>query len=148
MVASAGVGRDFHLMLSVLACGRQNCFVLRLLGRQLIEISVGLRVRGVNLFEFLFRLQRFTESGFDLLLNGARGVEQRLLRQISDLDARHRHRIAFDFMIEARHDSQQRRFARAVQTQHSDLRAGKKLSEIFFRISRLGGTTLPTRIIE
>ena len=25
---------------------------------------------------------------------------------------------------------------------------GKKLSEIFLRISRLGGTTLPTRIIE
>jgi hypothetical protein len=25
---------------------------------------------------------------------------------------------------------------------------GKKLREIFFRISRLGGTTLPTRIIE
>jgi len=72
----------------------------------------------------------------------------RLLRQEPDLDAGHRHGFAFDLLVQARHDAQQGRLARSVQSQHADLGAREERQEMFLRISRFGGTTLPTRIIE
>ena len=54
------------------------------------------------------------------------GIELRLLRQQADLDAGLRPRLALDVRVDARHDAQQRRLARAVQAEHADLGAGKE----------------------
>ena len=75
------------------------------------------------------------------------GVELRLLRQEADLDAGLRPRLAFELLVDAGHDPEQRRFARAVEAEHADLRAGKKLSEMSRRMTRFGGTTFPTRFM-
>ena len=48
------------------------------------------------------------------------------LRQQADLDSGLRARLAFDFLIEARHDAQQGGFAGAVQTEDADLGARKE----------------------
>ena len=53
-------------------------------------------------------------------------VEQRLLGQIAHLDARLRAGLTLDFLVRAGHDLEQGRFARSVQAEHADFRAGKK----------------------
>jgi hypothetical protein len=75
------------------------------------------------------------------------GVELRLLRQVADLQAGHRHGFAFDVLVDAGHDLEQRALARAVDAQHADLGAGKNDRLMFFRICRFGGTILPTRFM-
>jgi hypothetical protein len=49
--------------------------------------------------------------------------------------------------VDAGHDAQQGRFAGAVQAQHADLGAREKDREMSLRISRFGGTILPTRFM-
>jgi len=77
-------------------------------------------------------------SRLDLLAHGLGGVELRLLRQVADLDARLRARLAEDVGVHAGHDAQQRRLARAVQAEHADLGAGEEgqrdvLQDLAFR---------------
>ena len=49
------------------------------------------------------------------------GVELRLLRQVSDPGAFGDEALADELRVEARHDAQQRRLARAVDAEHADL---------------------------
>ena len=49
------------------------------------------------------------------------GVELRLLRQVSDPGAFGDEALADELGVEARHDAQQRRLARAVDAEHADL---------------------------
>ena len=53
-------------------------------------------------------------------------VELGLLRQVADLDAGLRARLAFEIGVDAAHDLEQRGFARAVEAEHADLGAGKE----------------------
>ena len=76
-----------------------------------------------------------------------RRVELRLLLQEADLDAGLRPGLAFELLVEARHDAQQRGLARAVQAEHADLGAGKEAQGDVAQDDPLGGTTLPTRFI-
>src|SRR6202043_3735569 len=55
-----------------------------------------------------------------------RRVEFGFLRQKADTDAALRPRLPIEACIDAGHDSQQSRFARAVETQHPDLCPRKK----------------------
>ena len=54
------------------------------------------------------------------------GVKLRLLRQIADLDALRRPGLAVELLLDARHDLEQRGFARAVHAHHADLRIGQE----------------------
>ena len=53
-------------------------------------------------------------------------IELGLLRQVADLDAGLRARLAFEVGVDAAHDLEQRGFARAVEAEHADLGAGKE----------------------
>ena len=87
-------------------------------------------------------------ASIDVLAHGLGRIELRLLRQVADLQARLRPCLAVEFLVDAGHDLQQRRFARAVVAEHADLGAGKESSsEISRRISFFGGTILPTLFI-
>src|SRR6185437_4280577 len=53
-------------------------------------------------------------------------IELRLLRQIADADATLRARLAVDLLVQAGHDLEQRRLARAVEAEHADFGAGEE----------------------
>ena len=63
------------------------------------------------------------DAFLDVAAHVLRRVELRLLRQEADLDAGLRPRFAFELLVDARHDAQQRRLAGAVQAEHADLGA-------------------------
>jgi hypothetical protein len=123
---SQRVGGDFHLQVAVGARSREDCLVLRLLGRQPVEIGVGLGVRRVDLLQPGLRLEHFGQALLDRRLHRLCRVQVRLLRQEPDPHAGHRHRFAFELAVFAGHDLQQARLAGPVETQHADLGAGKK----------------------
>ena len=58
-----------------------------------------------------------------LLLDVLGRVELRLLRQVADLEARRRPRLAEELLVDAGHDPQQRALAGAVVAEHADLGA-------------------------
>jgi hypothetical protein len=114
---------DLHLVLGVRARRRDDRLVVRLLGRELVEVGVGLRVRRIDLLELLLGVEQLAEAGLDFILHGLVRIDLRLLRQEADLQAGHRHGFALDLLVDARHDAQQGRLAGAVQSQHADLGA-------------------------
>lgn len=67
------------------------------------------------------------------------------MRQVADVQFGHRAGFAFELGVDASHDFQERGLTRTVEAEHTDLGARKKDNEMFFRISRFGGTTLPNR---
>ncbi len=141
------IGGDLHLHAGVRARRGDDRLELRLLGGERVEVGAFLRVGRVDLVQALLRAQHVAHPLLDRLAHGLAGIELRLLRQEADLQSRHRDGLAFDLPVHARHDAQQARLAGAVQAEHADLGAGKKESEMSFRICRLGGTILPTRFI-
>ena len=79
----------------------------------------------------------------DVLLDGLGRIELRLLRQVADLEARRRPRLAEELLVDARHDAEQRALAGAVVAEHADLGArDRTTARSPSRISRLGGTSL------
>ena len=114
-------------MVGVLAAGGgDQRLELGLLGGELVEVGVGLAVFGIDLVEALLRGERAADAFLDRLAHGLVRIHHRLLRQVADLQARHRRRLAFDVLVDAGHDLQQRRLARAVQAEHADLGAGEE----------------------
>ena len=136
------VGGDFHLHVGIRAVGRDDRFVFRLIGRELIEIRIGLRVRRVDLVELRLRLEDQAHALLDDLANGLGGVELRLLRQIADAHIGHRHRLALEVEIGTRHDAQQAGLARAVESEHADLGAGEERERDVLEDNALGGHDL------
>jgi hypothetical protein len=67
--------------------------------------------------------------------------------QVADLDAGLRPGLAEDVGVDAGHDLQQRRLARAVQAEHADLGAGEERQGDVLEDGFFGGTTLPTRFM-
>ena len=121
------VGRDLQLPVEVVAVrGEHDRFEFRLLGGQRVEVGVGFAVGGVDLVEPLAHGQQLGVRFFDRLAHGLAGIELRLLFEVADRQVRHRHRVAVDLGVDAGHDAQDRRFARPVEPQDADLRAGEK----------------------
>ena len=121
------VGGQLELQVGVLAAGGgDDGFELGLLGGQLVEVGVGLGVLGVDLVEPLLAppARRRCPARPPRARSGR--VEQRLLRQVADLQAGHRHGLALDLLVDAGHDLQQRALARAVDAEHADLGAGEE----------------------
>ncbi|MNS65190.1 hypothetical protein D3C72_983420 [compost metagenome] len=124
------VGGDFHLVFDVVRAaggGRgDDGFQVSLLSGQGVEIGVRLGVGGVDLVQALLGGDDGAQAFFNRLAHRVLGVQLRFLRQVADVQARHGDGFAFDLFIDASHDLQQRRLARAVQAQHADLGARKK----------------------
>ena len=86
---------------------------------------------------------RLRDAFLDVAAHVLRGIQFRLLRQVTDLDARLWPRLSFDLGVEARHDPQQRRFSGAVQPEYPDLGAREErqrdvVDDLTFRGDRLG----------
>ncbi|MCY1407503.1 hypothetical protein D9M71_228070 [compost metagenome] len=121
------IGGDFQLTLEVVAVGSlDDGFQLGLLGGQRVEVGVRLGVGGVDLVQTGLGLFDLANGFFDDIADGGLRVELRLLRQVADVDARHRAGFALDLGVDARHDAQQGGFTRAVQAEHADLGAGEE----------------------
>ncbi|MNO47861.1 hypothetical protein D3C76_381850 [compost metagenome] len=121
------IGGDFQLTLEVVAVGSlDDGFQLGLLGGQRVEVGVRLGVGGVDLVQTGLGLFDLANGFFDDIADGGLRVELRLLRQVANVDARHRAGFTFDLGVDARHDAQQGGFTRAVQAEHADLGAGEE----------------------
>ncbi|MCY1217946.1 hypothetical protein D9M72_298770 [compost metagenome] len=121
------VGGDFQLQFDVVAvAGRQDGFVLGLVGGQCVEVGVRFGIGRVDLVELLARLEHAAQRLFHRFAHGLLGIELRFLWQVADVQVRHRRGFALDFLVEAGHDLEYRGLARAVQAQHADLGAGKE----------------------
>src|SRR5439155_3440322 len=121
------VGGELELQVGVLGAGRgDDRLELVLLGGELVEVRVGVGVFGIHLVEPRLRCEHAADALLDRMTHRLVGVELRLLRQEADLQPRHRRGFAFDVVVKARHDLQQRALARAIQAEHADLRAGKE----------------------
>src|SRR6266478_6469689 len=97
----------------------------RLLGEHLLHLGVGERLAEPHgeLVEAREQRARLGHRLLDVLEHVLRRVEHRLLRQVADADALGRQRVAREVVLDARHDPEQRRFARTVRAEHADLRA-------------------------
>ncbi len=91
-----------------------DLFQLALFSGQLVEIGFWLGVQRVDFIQTLQRADHFSHRFFHRFAHGVFRVQLRFLRQVADLDARLRTRFAFDIFIDARHDTQQGGFTRAV----------------------------------
>ena len=99
---------------------------LGLFGRQRVEIGVLVGIGGVHLVQPLLGRLDFAQTAFHRLANRLFRVKLRLLRQVSDLDARHRNGFALDLFVDTGHDLEQRGLARSIQAKHADLGAGEE----------------------
>jgi hypothetical protein len=90
----------------------------------------------------------FTNALFHSVAHGLVGVKLGLLRQVTNFDARHGNGFALDFLVDAGHDFQEVDLPEPFRPSTPILAPGKKLSEMSFRICRLGGTILHTRFME
>ena len=125
-------------MFHVRTASRDDRLVARLIRCQLVEIGIGLGVRGVDLLQLGARLDHLPQALFHRLAHGHPRIELRLLRQVADLHVRHGNRLALEIAVLAGHDAQQGRFSRAVQAQHPDLGARKKGERDIFQYMALG----------
>ena len=101
-------------------------FQLGLLGRQLVEVGIGLGIGRIDLVQPRLGGEHAADALLHRLAHRLRRVELRLLRQVADVQPRHRHGLAFDVLVQAGHDLQQRGLAAAVEAEHADLRAGEE----------------------
>ena len=97
--------------------------------QQVVHFVVGHRLGKLHVDRVELVEQRlgFGNAQLDIAAHVQAVVEFWFLRQVADLDAGLRARFANILGIDAGHDAQQRRLARAVVTQHADLGARKKI---------------------
>ena len=128
------IGGAFQLHVQVMPVVRlDNFFELALLGGELVEVGIRLRVFGVHLVQAFQRIDHFGHRFFNRLTYGLLRIELRLLRQIADFQARLRTRFAFDIGIDAGHNTQQGRLTGAVQTENADFCAREKAQGDIFQ---------------
>ena len=123
------IGSDFQFMLCTAAgrrTRRNNCFQTALLFRQRVKIRIRIGILGIHFFQAFLRGSHFAQTAFHFLAHGFFRIKLRLLRQIADFNAAHRHGFALKFFIHARHNPQYSRFTRTVQTEQTDFCTGEK----------------------
>jgi hypothetical protein len=123
------VGGDFELALQFPAAyGVDLVLHLRLLFHELVHLVVrhGFGETIADRIEPVDEALHVADAFDDHLAHGLGVVEQRLLRQVTDLDIGLRPGFALDLLVEAGHNLEQRRFTGAVQAQHADLGAGEE----------------------
>ena len=133
-----GIGCNFQLVLAVGACRGNDRLELGLLSRERVEVGIFLGVGRVDLFQTSTRGIDLGHRFLDFLAHRARGVELRLLRKVTYGQPWHGQRLAFELLVHARHDLEQRGFARAIEAEHADLRAREKRQRNVFQNLPLG----------
>ena len=121
------IGGHFQLAIEVVAiAGLQNRFQLALLGGQRIKVGIRLGVSGIHLIQARLGVLDHADRFFHHFAHGFFRIELRLLRQVTDVEVRHRPCLTFEFGIDAGHDFQQGGLTRAVEAEHADLGAGEE----------------------
>ena len=123
-----------------------NIFQPRLLLGQCVKIRIRLGVIRIHLLQARQRIHGFLQTLFDIAVHALIRIQLRSLRQIADLYPRLRPRLPKNIRTQPRHNPQQRRFARAVQTQHANLGAGKERQRNIFQDGFLGWHNLANPI--
>ena len=137
------VGRNLQRALKVVPVGCcEERLELRLFGGDLVEVGVGFGVGRVDLVEARDRVGDVAYRLFDVAAHVFGGVELRLLRQKADLDARLRARFAFELLVDAGHDLEQRGLPRAVEAEQADLRSRMELERDVLEDLALGRNDL------
>jgi hypothetical protein len=128
------IGGDFQLALQVVTVGGlQDGFELGLFGGQLVEVGIRLGVGGVDLVQARLGVLDHADRFLDHFTHGLGRVQLRLLRQVADVEFRHRTGFAVELGVDARHDFQQRGFTRTVEAEHADLGAWEERQRNVFQ---------------
>ena len=94
-------------MLGIGTSGADDGLDLGLLVGQCVEVGVFFTVGGVDFFQARLGLEHIAHAGFHAFPHRLVRVKLRFLRQIADIEARHRNRFAFEFLVDTRHDLEQ-----------------------------------------
>ena len=123
--ALQGVHRLGELAVQVPAVGGVDLGLeLAHLGHEGVEVGVGVGHLGAHLVEALDLGQDVAKGLLDVLADGLVLVERRLLLEDAHGVARREARLAVGDVLEAGHDLEEGRLARAVGAHHADLGAG------------------------
>lgn len=133
------LGGHFHAAFNIVTLGSlDEGFQLPLLLGKGVKIRVRFGVGGVDLVQSRQRLVDAFNRFLDDLADGLGIVQFRLLGQVANIEAGQRPGFAHVVRLNAGHDPQQGRLARAVETEHADLGAGEEtqvdvLEDLFLR---------------
>ena len=105
---------------------------------QRVKIGIRLAIGGVHGLQLGLCRKHRAHSGLDALAHGVLWVKLWLLRQVADIEARHRCGLAFDLGVQAGHDFEQGGLARTVGAQHANLGTGEKTERHLFKDVALG----------
>ena len=105
---------------------------------ELVEVGVRLAKLSGDLVEAVQQPLGLGDAVLDVAAHVFGGVQLGLLGQVADLDTRLGAGLPEDIGVDAGHDSQQGRFARAIEAQHTDLGARKEGQGDVFKDGFLG----------
>jgi len=121
------VGGNFEGAVQLPGAGRVDLVLqLGLLGEQGVEIGIRLGKGVADGVEAVYQVLDLAHAVLDVAAHVLGRIQLGLLGQKADLDPRLRPGLAFEFLVDASHDAQQGGLARAVESQHADLGAGKE----------------------
>ncbi len=103
------VGGNFELLIEIVAGGGDDGFELRLLFGELVEVGVGIAVRGVDFVERLRASINSPRPSSTVSRTVFSGSSFGSCSRIADRKVRHRFRLAVELRVDAGHDAQQRR---------------------------------------
>ncbi len=128
------VGGDFQLALQVMAiAGLQDGFELGLFGSQLVEVGIRVGVGRVDLVQARLGVLDHADRFLDHFTHGLGRVQLWFLRQIADVQVRHRTGFAVELGVDASHDFQQGGLTRTVEAEYPDLGAREELQDFPLR---------------
>ncbi|MNF42988.1 hypothetical protein D3C84_240580 [compost metagenome] len=113
--------------------GLQDRFELGLFGSQFVEVGVFFSVSRVDLIQASLGVLDHADRFLDHFTHGLGRVQDRLLRQITDIQLRHRTGFALELGVDAGHDFQQRGLTRTVEAEYADLGAGEERQRNVFQ---------------
>ena len=97
-----------------------------MLSCEFVKVGVRLGIGRIDLIKALARLHDRSQAFLDRLTHRVLRIQLGLLREVTDVQARHRHCFALDLLVHTGHDFEQGGLARAVESQHADLGAREK----------------------
>ncbi|MNS28836.1 hypothetical protein D3C72_608240 [compost metagenome] len=128
------IGGDFQLALQVVAvAGLQDGFELGLFGGQLVEVGIRIGVGRVDLVQACLGVLDHADRFLDHFTHGLGRIQLWFLRQVADVQLRHRTGFALELGVDASHDFQQRGLTRTVEAEHADLGAGEERQRNVFQ---------------
>ena len=94
-------------MLGIGARGCNDRLQTRLLGGQRVKVRIGFAIGGVHGIQLRLGRKHSAHTRLNALAHGVAWIQLGLLRQVTNVEARHRRGFAFDFLVKAGHDLEQ-----------------------------------------